>query len=489
LWLLVDVEARFARGEEASLRLLVIGGILGLAWWVHTPSAFLGPVVVVSALVGTRQRWLALPNLLRLLLGFLAGGLPWWARNLETGFASLRAAEMAATTPARVSEQALALLTQGWNTVLGGRSVWSSDATFPGAVLAAIAVLGVVLAFGCWTCRRGAAPAARHGSALFTAATVSLSLLCLAVSRTDFTEPRYLFAGYAALAALVGGALDAIWHAPGPRFAAIALIAALNLGSQARAPLMKHDDPRVPNYGDFPAGPLLEALDTRGVGSVYASYWLAYKVVFLTHGRLAATPLGTGVNGASRIRSLREAVDADPAPVFVLSGEDAARFATLVRARGWPARRERLRGYTLFAGLPPAALREIRACACIPTPLETGELALLGAMGPERVEMGGTARFRVRVRNATRWRLSSNVHLSYHWLRSDRTVAVWDGARARSAAWPSPGTQGEVEIDVVANLPPGRYHLVFDLVDEGVTWLGWHGGPLPEQPVEVATAE
>jgi hypothetical protein len=248
---------------------------------------------------------------------------------------------------------------------------------------------------------------------------------------------------------------------------------------------MKHHDPREPERGDYDVRRLPDELLSRGRRSVYTSYWLAYKLAFLAEGRVAATPLGTGARGLSRIPALRDAVDQDPGAGFLLQGEDAERFAALLAALGLTAPSETVDAYTLFSGVPEPLRRDVRSCRCIPTPLGNGEIALLGAEGPERLRVDEVARYLIRVRNGSPFPVSNNVHVSYHWLRPDGTAAVWDGDRAPSRTWPPPGSEGKVEVPVRANLAPGRYRLVFDVADEGVSWLGTAAGRLPVTKVEV----
>jgi hypothetical protein len=202
---------------------------------------------------------------------------------------------------------------------------------------------------------------------------------------------------------------------------------------------------------------------------------------------VAATPLGTGARGLSRIPALREAVDRDPGAGFLLQGEDADRFTALLKARGLPARAEPLDAYTLFTEVAEPVRRDVSVCRCIPTPLDQGEIALLGALGPERVTAGDVARYHVRIRNGSPFPVSNNVRVSYHWLRADGSAAVWDGERASSLGWPAPGSEGTMEVPVRVNLAPGRYRLMFDVADEGVSWLGTAAGRLPVVKVEVVT--
>jgi 4-amino-4-deoxy-L-arabinose transferase-like glycosyltransferase len=485
LWLVVLIEGRFSEAASADWLLLALGLVLGLAWWVHSPSAFLGPVVGVAALAGTTSRWLAPPSVSRILLGFFAGSLPWWSRNLQTGMASLHSPEMAAAPPGRLTAQAIALFTDGWSTLLGARSVWAwNQVTFPGACAVSLILLGIVIAFGVSE-SRSADRRSRFGAVVFTAAMVSLSALCLTVSRTDFIEPRYLFAAYSGLAPLVGGVVNALWRRHVARSLLIAALVALNLGSEARAPRMKHTDPRNPYFGDFDLKPVASLLEARGVRAIYTSYWAAYKLTFLTRGRLLATPLGKGMHGMARIAWLREAVDDDPAPVFLLNGEDLQSFLVFLRGRGQPPPRESVAGFDLFTGIPKGALRVVRACQCIPAGLGAGAITIAQVEGPSRVHSQTVTTYRVRVRNGSSRTVSNNVHLSYHWRHPDGSVVVWDGERAELVTWPAPGGEGTLEIGVRSNVPPGEYRLAFDLVDERVGWLSDSGGELPEQRVTV----
>jgi 4-amino-4-deoxy-L-arabinose transferase-like glycosyltransferase len=478
LWLALLVEGRFAESRPASALLLGLGLSLGLAWWVHSPSVFLAPVVAAAALVGTTRRWLSVRTVGLLSLGFLVGSAPWWVRNLETGMGSLRSAEMAPSSVGRLASQAASLFRDGWSRVLGGGSAGSSEATFPYAPVLAIGLLALLVAFGCWCAVRGSSPPVRLGALVCVVALASLSALCLAVARTDFSEPRYLFAAYAAVAPLVGGLLSQVWRWPAVRVLLIATIAALNLGSQARAPLMKHHDAATPFYGEFDLAAVIERLEMLGVRHLYTSYWFAYRIAFLSEGKVSVTPFGSGLNGFTRVPWLKAAVDGSAAPAFLLTGDDRQDFHAFLASHGFEARREALEGFALFTDLPPEALRLTRFCQCIPATVRPGDVVLVDATGAERLAVGGMAPFRVTLRNNRKRPLSTNVSLSYHWLREDGSVVLWDGERASPIHWPVAGAQSVVEIGVRANVPPGTYALTFDLVDEGVAWLGAGGSPL-----------
>ena len=487
LWLMLVAERRLSESRPARGPLLGLGLALGLAWWVHTPSVFLGAVVAVAALAGATRRWLS-PRALGLLLSsFFVGSAPWWFRNLETQFASLRTAEMASAQATRFGAQAKALFLDGWSILLGARSVGSDDSAVPGAGLLALGLLLALLGFAIWSALRGPSHPARYGATLCLTAIVALSTLCLLVSRTDFTEPRYLFAGYAAAAPLVGGLAAAVWPRRLAFTALAAALLALNLGSQARAPMMKHRDPLRATAAEYDLRPVLGRLRAEGVRRLYASYWIAYRLTFVARGDVVASPLGRGEHGAARIARIKAEVDQDADPGFLLFGADREDMRDYLATHGIVPRRAVFAGFALFRGLPEESLVVIRRCNCIPTTVRPGEVGVVSADGPERVRVGEVARFQVAVRNDSARPLSDNVHLSYHWMRPDGSAADWDGERANTAGWPQ-GARTTAEIRVPVTVPPGEYEIVFDLVDENVAWFEGLGARTARRRIVVAPA-
>jgi hypothetical protein len=83
-------------------------------------------------------------------------------------------------------------------------------------------------------------------------------------------------------------------------------------------------------------------------------------------------------------------------------------------------------------------------------------------------QAGALIRARVAMENAgsSPWR---GLNLSYHWLDDRRNPIVWDGLRYEVTAAPSERVERELELR--GPIPPGRYRLAFDLVDEHRFWL------------------
>ena len=100
-----------------------------------------------------------------------------------------------------------------------------------------------------------------------------------------------------------------------------------------------------------------------------------------------------------------------------------------------------------------------------------------------RVQAGSLARARVVIENAGKaaWR---DLNISYHWLDDRGNPIVWDGIRQAVSA--TPGERIERDVVVRGPIPPGRYRLAFDLVDEHRFWLAELGNFTPELEVDVA---
>ena len=71
------------------------------------------------------------------------------------------------------------------------------------------------------------------------------------------------------------------------------------------------------------------------------------------------------------------------------------------------------------------------------------------------------------------WRSTptSGVLVAYHWLDDRGNPIVWDGDRSPLPAPVLPGGRARAEIVIRGPIPPGRYRLGIDLVDEGRAWF------------------
>ena len=84
-------------------------------------------------------------------------------------------------------------------------------------------------------------------------------------------------------------------------------------------------------------------------------------------------------------------------------------------------------------------------------------------------------------------RLGDNpVHLSYHWVAPDGDeILVWNGARTRLPHTVAAGDTVTLPAVIDGRVPPGRYRLEWDLVQEQIAWFSWLGAQTATTWVEV----
>ena len=119
-----------------------------------------------------------------------------------------------------------------------------------------------------------------------------------------------------------------------------------------------------------------------------------------------------------------------------------------------------------------------------PHDIPAGPLAVrwVEAVIPD-VQAGATAMLDVQLENAgtAPWR---ELNLSYHWLDERGNPILWDGIRTPIDA--APGERHRVTAPLRGPIPPGRYRLALDLVDERRFWLAELGNHSPTLEVDVA---
>jgi hypothetical protein len=111
------------------------------------------------------------------------------------------------------------------------------------------------------------------------------------------------------------------------------------------------------------------------------------------------------------------------------------------------------------------------------------------ALDLPRFHAGELAVFPVELENAgtVAWRSQpgSGVHLAYHWLDLLGNPIVWAGAFVKLPDLVPPGERFVLPVTVRAPMPPGRYRLALDLVDEGRAWFSELGNHRLENDVDV----
>jgi hypothetical protein len=106
------------------------------------------------------------------------------------------------------------------------------------------------------------------------------------------------------------------------------------------------------------------------------------------------------------------------------------------------------------------------------------------------VEAGARQLATVEAENAgsAPWRTrgpQDGLFLAYHWLDERGNAIVWDGERTALETTIEPGGTLHQTVAVRGPIPPGRYRLAIDLVEETRFWLAELGNDALERDVEV----
>jgi len=107
------------------------------------------------------------------------------------------------------------------------------------------------------------------------------------------------------------------------------------------------------------------------------------------------------------------------------------------------------------------------------------------------VQAGALQRATVELENAgsATWRTrgpKDGLFIAYHWLDGRGNPIVWDGRRTPLERTVAPGETLRQELDLRGPIPPGRYRLAVDIVEELRFWLAELGNPPLEEEVDVA---
>jgi hypothetical protein len=107
-------------------------------------------------------------------------------------------------------------------------------------------------------------------------------------------------------------------------------------------------------------------------------------------------------------------------------------------------------------------------------PVQAGALHHVTA----EVDNAGTATWRTRG-------VQEGLFLAYHWLDERSNPIVWDGLRTALERAVGPGETLRQRLALRAPIPPGRYRLAVDLVEEHRFWLAELGNTPFEEEVDV----
>ncbi len=311
----------------------LLGGALGVGWWIHPLVVVFAPVAAAAFFTPARRSLARTRPLAWIAAAFLAGSAPWWIKNVQTAFLSLRIQEMSPVARSAAWARFSSLLLDGIPMVLGGRSAWSFDPTLPGGAWLGLGAFLVIVS-AAFLGLRPRAPEAGRPLALFCVLlALGTPAISLVIARSNFLwDARYLLPMDLGLAPLAGLLLDRALRTTRPVVPAVlvAVLLALGPGSQARAK----------RFDDYQTGLIPETrafardLRARGIDGVYAPH-CAYRLQYLSGGRPPASPFGKGDGGVVRsLELLLGEVDRARRPAFLLEPSEAERLRTFLVSRG-----------------------------------------------------------------------------------------------------------------------------------------------------------
>jgi 4-amino-4-deoxy-L-arabinose transferase-like glycosyltransferase len=296
LWLTFDVTGEYPRSRW---RWLLLGLTAGIGWWTNfliAVYALPAAILIVQRLVRGDRR--AVVTGIGLALGaFMIGSLPFWDFNLREGFASFgflfnlgdpsRFASLGAASPPPL-ERLIAFAFIGLPALIGLRFPWSAGYfLLPiGVLVGALLTIGVVVALrsaaltararltlGVWLggfavifllSRFSADPTGRYFLPIYLPLTIAFAVFALSARR--------------ALAVILTGAL-ALYFTAG-----VIAAAAAPPGLTTQFNLIEH----LPNEDD---AALIAFLDEQGITAGYSSYWIAFRIAFLSGERIVFDPV------------------------------------------------------------------------------------------------------------------------------------------------------------------------------------------------------
>jgi len=324
---LVLAAQRVDERDGRPLDWAALGLSAGLGFWTSPTVAYFAVPAglwLLARRVPLRWSWVAVP-------AAVAGTLPWLWHNVEQGWASLDRPPQ----PEEVGylEGTGRLLWEVLPIALNLRYPFEGSwVGVPVLAVAAYVALGVALVI-------------RRPPLLLALALVTFPLVYALLPGAWFVgEGRYAFFATPFLALAVAWVV----RRPLPMLAVLATAFVLTLVA------VDEIGPEWPEHVDAD----LTALRRAGVDHVWADYWFAYRLAFLSEGDLVASPLL-----AKREISLHDQVAADPTPAFLYARSDQ-RWRTLVDALDVPFRRIQtehfvvvlVRGRVDPASLPPGTV-------------------------------------------------------------------------------------------------------------------------------------
>ncbi|HEY3130477.1 MAG TPA: glycosyltransferase family 39 protein [Acidobacteriota bacterium] len=274
-------------------RAVLLGIVLGLAWWTHFLAiVYIVPILLIILL---KYRTQFFARTTALATAFLLGGLPFWIYNFSHSMASLQFA-------GRRQTDFISDMRNFFGTAvpifLGGRANWSRTDLFPASGPFVLLVFAICIGTLVWKriARVRSAdrrPSGRLSEMPMVSNPSGQDLLLVFVlcflplfSASGFawfvTEPRYLIPLYSAIYILILGAFTK----RAVQIGLLAILLSLNLSATF---LIKHEE--FTGYTNVESNSeLLDFLHRHQITRAYAPYWTAYRLTFESDEQIICTP-------------------------------------------------------------------------------------------------------------------------------------------------------------------------------------------------------
>ena len=270
---------RLRRGQRALARLVLWGGLAGLALWTHLMTA-------ACVFAAAAWLWLRTPRgrravLLPGLLSLVTASAPWWGSALlDPGATRAIGLHFSAGETARHAAEVLPRMFEPLSGVLGAHTPWVADVARPLAATPAWAasllllLQAVLFALACGSIRPSS-------SACLPLVAIVLTVLAFPLSlRAGVSDLRFLSPLYVPALSLLAWAL--VNRLPlRAAYVVIGVVAALNLTGGARLLSAWRGADRAAAPFHLPdLSPVRRLLDEHGIRRAYASYGPAYRLTY-----------------------------------------------------------------------------------------------------------------------------------------------------------------------------------------------------------------
>lgn len=268
--------------EPRAVDVAGVGLLLGLGLWTAPFIFYVAVPIGLWLLWQRRQLWRQVPLTLT---GFLLGALPWIGFNLRNGFPSL--SEPPIPVESAYLERLAGFFTRLLPTLLGLRLTSSGEWVLGivGQLLYLAALIGLVW-FAWLSFRRRS-----RLSPLLVILAAYPFLFAVPQSSFYVNEPRYGLLLAPVVTLLLASAL---WSWIKPLGLQLTVLGLCTLATVASTLAVIDFTRRFPLNHDIaaaPLAPLVEELEDQDVETLYADYWIAYRLTFETEEEVIASPI------------------------------------------------------------------------------------------------------------------------------------------------------------------------------------------------------